>query len=211
MQITVFGASGKVGRLVVAQALADNYKVVAFAHHNPGFEVHPNLRVVQGDIHDRKAVSAAIKGSTLVISALGSWGGKQKDIVSAGIKNIIPVMEAHNISRIITLTGADARASGDYLGPLHRLSHLFIKLSPVKSILHDGEQHIKLLEASGLDWTAVRSPAMNNRGRAVSFKLGNTRPKPWTTINRQSVALAIVSLIKETQYSRQAIFISRSS
>jgi uncharacterized protein YbjT (DUF2867 family) len=35
MHVTVFGATGKIGRLVVGQLIADGHQVVAFAR-NPG-------------------------------------------------------------------------------------------------------------------------------------------------------------------------------
>ncbi len=51
MQITIFGASGKIGRIVVSILLAKGYSVVAFAYSNPKFEPTQNLTIVQGDVH----------------------------------------------------------------------------------------------------------------------------------------------------------------
>lgn len=208
-QITVFGASGRVGSLVIEQALAKGYSVVAFVHHKPKFADQPNLKVVQGDIHTPADVSSAVKGSSAVISALGSWGTKSKDIVCSGTQNIIPAMKNEGVQRIITLTGSDARAAGDKLGWLHRLTHSLINISPARKILIDGEKHVKLLEASDLDWTTVRSPVMNQRGKALDYRLEDKRSLPWATINRRSVADSLVDLIENKQYSRKAPFIVR--
>src|SRR5690242_9717687 len=101
MIVPVFGASGRVGRLVVAEALARGHTVRAFIHRTNNFELHPQLSVAQGDIHDPQAVKQAIQGSDAVISTLASWGSSTKDIVSAAMRTIIPAMEAAGIERII--------------------------------------------------------------------------------------------------------------
>ncbi|HEY5442052.1 MAG TPA: NAD(P)H-binding protein [Candidatus Saccharimonadales bacterium] len=209
MQITIFGASGKVGSLVVAQALKQGYSVVAFVHSRSRLPENPNLRTVKGDIYNAQDVAKAVAGSKAVISALGSWGTPKKDVLTVAMRHIIPAVQSG--TRIISLTGSDARADGDSLSLLHRLSHASIKLVPgVKKILADGEEHIHLLEASGLDWTVIRSPVMNERGNPEHATLTDKRPAPWGTINRHAVAASLVDLIDNGQYSRQAPFIART-
>ena len=209
MKISVFGANGKVGRLIVDLALEQGYQVVAFVHSQSTGVKNANLKEIQGDIYDFAAVRAALKDVDLVISSLGSWHTPKKDILSEAMKNIIPAMEKQKIKKIISLTGADARLDGDELSPLHKLSHIGIKLSNGK-ILKDSEVHMELLQRSSLDWTVVRAPIMNNLGNANKFDLTNTRPLPWQTINRQSVAQAIINLVEENKYNKSAPFIIRS-
>jgi putative NADH-flavin reductase len=207
MQITVFGASGMVGSRVVARLLEEGYFVVAFVHSSNRLQPNQKLNIVQGDIHDRQAVAKAIKGSDAVISALGSWGTTAKDILTAGMKNIVLVMESANISRVISLTGADARAAGDSLSLLHRFTHFGLGLVGRK-VLRDGEKHIALLQTSKLDWTVIRSPIMNDRG-SLSYYLSNKRPLPWRTVNRQSVAKALVDQLENKKHLQDSPFISR--
>lgn len=209
MRITVFGASGKVGQLLVGMLLEAGYDVIAFTHSSDPFGAHPQLRVLKGDVHDTAAVKQAVSGSEVVISALGSWGAPSKDIVSAGTANMIDAMQATSARRIITLTGHDARAKGDRLGILHRLSHAAIGLTPAKKILADGERHIKLLQQSNLNWTVIRSPIMNDRGSAENYLLTNRRPSPWATVNQRSVALAMLSIVQDDAFRCSAPFILR--
>ncbi len=132
-QITVFGASGKVGRLVVAELLGRGHNVVAFVHSQKLTEkdfvrdsVHDakatkNIRIVQGDIYNAVQVAAALSGSQAVISVLGSWGTKRKDILCSAMRAIIPAMEQQHIQRIVSLTGHDARTEGDNIDQFHIL------------------------------------------------------------------------------------------
>ena len=64
MQVTVYGASGRVGRLVVAALLASDYTVVAFVHSRNPFTAQPNLQIFTGSVDDTAAVTAAAAGST---------------------------------------------------------------------------------------------------------------------------------------------------
>lgn len=209
MRVTVFGASGKTGRHVVKRLLGDGHEVVAFIHKSSPFKDDEHLVLIQGDIHDIGNVRQAVKDSEAVISALGSWGTKSKDIVSSGTENIIAAMSERGTKRIVSLTGSDAAASGDRSNILGRMLHFLIKLSPAHKILADGEKHIKLLENSELDWTVLRSPVMNNKGDVGDFTVSTIKPGLWQTVNRQSVANALVDLLEGENYHKQAPYIKR--
>jgi uncharacterized protein YbjT (DUF2867 family) len=151
-RVTVFGANGRVGSLIVAELLTRGYDVVAVVHRGSRLPKNPHLRVIRADIYNSKSVDDAVVGSSAVVSALGSWGTHKKDILTVGMTHIIAGMQHHGIQRIVSLTGVEARALGDYLSFMHRLAHRMIRAVAGK-ILSDGEQHIVLLESSGLTWT----------------------------------------------------------
>jgi putative NADH-flavin reductase len=205
MKITVFGANGKVGRLVVEQLLAGGHEVTAFVHRSHAFAAHPSLAIAQGDIYNTGQVAAAVAGSQAVISALGSWGTPKKDVLASATRNIIPAMQAAGITRIVSLTGADARAAGDTLSPIHRITHLMISALAGK-VLHDGEDHIRLLAASSLDWTVLRSPPMTG-STTHTYNLVQKRPMPWATVPRNAVATAMVDQLTKTDFLRQSPYI----
>lgn len=209
MKVTVFGANGKVGQLVVNHALQNNFKVVGFAHNSSGLTSNENLKYVNGDVYNLSDVDQAIKGSEVVISALGSWGTSNKDILSEGMKNIIPTMEKYGINRIISLTGADAGINSDIDSPISKLTKIIFKLI-AKKILIDGQNHIELLAKSKLDWTVIRSPVMNNKGNESNYELNLSKPLPWSTINRNSVAHSMVKLAINDDFINSAPYIRRT-
>ena len=202
MQVTVFGANGKVGSRVVKTLLSKDYQVVAFVHKAHNMPINPNLTIVQGDIHNPKDVASALTGSEAVVSALGSWGTPSKDILTEGMKAIVPAMKTLGISRIVSLTGADAWDPTDKPSLPRRLNHFVLGLIASR-VLRDGEQHIELLRASDLDWTVIRSPVMGSTN-SKSYELGNTSPKPWQIIPRDAVAAAMVDSVE------QGLFIGES-
>jgi putative NADH-flavin reductase len=202
MKVIVFGASGKVGRLVVSELVKRGYHVTAIVFKEDNMEFPKNVRVLQLDVHDELLVHEAIKGHDIVISALGSWGTKTKDILSAGMENIIPVMKREGIKRIISLTGADTRFSEDVPPLSSRLARPILKLAMPK-ILEDGEKHLGMLASSNLQWTVIRSPIMKNGG-VVPYKLNNRGCNVWETITRASVVKAMADEIENDQHIRQA-------
>ncbi|HET6924679.1 MAG TPA: NAD(P)H-binding protein [Candidatus Saccharimonadales bacterium] len=203
MQVTVFGASGKVGHLVVEELLARGHTVVAFIHRRQLFVPNNRLIIKTGDIYDAAAVAEALRGSDAVISCLGSWGPKGRDVLSAAMRNIIPAMREQKISRIVTLTGSGATAPQEKTGVGHGLIMKVFRPFPAGKVFNDGEEHMRLLAASGLDWTTVRSPVMTNFGGA-SYRLDVGPGSQLRPIARAAVANALVDQLDDTRWLHRA-------
>lgn len=73
MRVLVFGATGRTGRALVEQALAQGHAVTAFARDPAKVRgAHQNLSVAQGNMLDASSVEAAVQGQDAVLSALGT-------------------------------------------------------------------------------------------------------------------------------------------
>jgi putative NADH-flavin reductase len=208
MKIAVLGANGRVGRIVVRVLLDKGHSVIACIHGNDPFPKQANLKVKTVDVYKGSSINSAIMGSEVVVSTLGSWGTTRKDILSQGMSNIIPAMRKQNITRIVSLTGADAKLQNENIH-LVRIFSRFLFQFIGRKILKDGDAHIDLLKNSGLTWTVLRSPVMNSKGSETTYRLGNNYITPWHTINRSAVAHAIVELVESEEYPEQAPYISR--
>lgn len=204
MKVVVFGASGKVGRLVVAELLKRGHSVVAVTHMS-NLPEQPGVTVVKANVYDRTSIENAVAGCDAVISVLGSWGTPQKNVLSTAMQVIIPAMKSNTIKRIVSLTGNGAGLAGANSGLTERLNRLGMLIAAPK-VLRDGEDHIQLLADSGLDWTVLRSPPMLANGSAA-YKLASRFAG--TTIPRQAVATAIVDLIETNDWQGRAPFINR--
>lgn len=207
MQVTVFGASGSVGQLVVEALLANDYQVVVFIHRHDPFEGRSDVIRTNGSIDDAAAVAKAVQGSQAIISTLGSWGTSTKNIVSTGTAQIIAAMTSQNVRRLITLTGASAWCAQDAPSRLDRLTHRLLSAAAGK-ILNDGEQHLKLLEASSLDWTCLRSPVMTNQP-GKGYILATKLPSLLASIPRAAVVKSLVDQLKARDQIGKAPVIKR--
>lgn len=207
MRIVLFGASGKVGRVVARQALARGYKVVAFVHSRNPFGDEPGLEVVQGDIYSSEDVRKAISGCDAVISCLGSWGRKtpegNRNVLSSAMKQIIPAMREQQISRILTVTGAGASPPDKEMSFFEKLILKLLAPFPAGKVFADGNRHMQLLMDSGLDWTTIRSPVMSARPGTeyhLELKAGNAFP----TIGREAVVASLLDQLESHEWSGKA-------
>lgn len=203
MKVTVFGASGKVGRVVVRQAIARGHEVTVFVHKNNPFADLPSVQIVQGDIYSGEDVRKAIAGSDAVISCLGSWGTKHRNVLTTAMQSLIPAMREQKISRIITLTGAGAPPPDQRLSAFHRLLMMLLSPFPAGKVFADGEQHMRLLLESDLDWTTIRSPVMSDHegsGYTLKLEAGRTFPR----IGREAVAASMLDQLESDEWARKA-------
>jgi putative NADH-flavin reductase len=204
MKIIVFGANGRVGQQVTTELIQRGHDVTAFIYGS-----HEGLSkkatYIQGDIHDAQAVKAALVDQEVVISTLGSWGTKTKDILTSAMANIIPAMHENGQKRIISLTGADANLPHERTDAFHSLMHIVFNIF-ARPIMHDGEEHMRLLTESKLEWTTIRSPVMSSK-IGNTYSLTTKRPMPWQTIERNLVAIAMCDQVDGTKWIKQAPYI----
>lgn len=207
MKLIVFGASGKVGHLVVDEAIRRGHQVTAIVYKKSERHFSSAVEVREVDVHNRRQVIGCIRGHDAVLSALGSWGTVTQDILSVAMASIIPAMESYNVKRIVSLTGADARVAGDRPGLSSRiLRSLLVAVGP--KVISDGEKHISLLQNSQLDWTVVRSPKMKN-GSPHTYQLSQKSAKAWEIVSRRTIACAMLDLIENSTHLRQAPIIHK--
>ncbi len=207
MRITILGASGNIGHRLTKALLDNGHEVTAFMHSSnlPGLS-SDKLHIVTGDVHNPTDVQKAVAGSELVVSTLGSWGSKTKDIVGTAIENTVPVMQSAGIKRIVGLTGSAARVPGQVETLTEKATRLLLS-AIAKPILTDGEKGLRILSESKLNWSVIRSPAMSNK-KSAAYKLSNKSSAPWARISRDAVVAALVELIENGGFSEQAPFIS---
>ena len=99
MKVVVFGASGRTGREIVKQALAQQHEVTAFVRNPAEFDLqHERLKVIKGDITNYKEVENAISGQDAVMSALGPHTLlKRIPALTTGLRNIVQAMEKNGV------------------------------------------------------------------------------------------------------------------
>lgn len=158
MIITVFGATGQVGKQIVSQALAQGHHVRAFGRDVTRL-IDEDLRnkhfeAIQGYVFDKSEVKKAIKGSDAVLSALGGSMDVQDKTRSLGIKNICDQMLETGVSRIVAIGGRGVLKDDEYEYLLHHPDY-------PQEYAVVGAEHLQAyiyLRDSGLDYTCYCPP-----------------------------------------------------
>ncbi len=158
MQITILGATGRTGRILVEKALQEDHTVIALVR-DPGRlpSRHRGLTVVRGDIHDPAAVARAVSGSAAVISVLGQVPGGPRDVLTTAARNITTAMMANGVRRLIFVAGAGVRHPKD---PQSLGAVIFIPLWKLfaPQVLADAEQAAQIVMQAELDWPRACAP-----------------------------------------------------
>ncbi|WP_250037633.1 NAD(P)-dependent oxidoreductase [Paractinoplanes maris] len=159
MNVTVFGATGAIGQIVVAELFTSGHTVTAYARNAAKVPVSwpADVRVVVGEITDAAAIDTAVAGADAVISALGPSMDKKATGLPLvdGTKLIIEAMQRHGVKRFIgngTPSVVDKRDKPT-------LQQKFVGFMG-RTMLPRAYQELlgmsDLIVNSGIDWTIVR-------------------------------------------------------
>lgn len=208
MKATLFGATGKTGRVVVAELLKNNYSVSALVRSKEKIsEYHNKIEIVEGSIMRKEDIDRVLKNSDVVISTIGHVSDTEPDFQQKAIRLIIERMNVNKIRRLIVLTGAGVFAEGDHPGFIDRLMTKFLKAVSKNRII-DGENYVKEIMKSDLDWTIVRTPLQTNSG-SHPYGVGMVGdPNLRFKISRKNVAEFIVNSINDSRVIKTLPYIS---
>src|SRR4051794_26993399 len=211
MNVTVFGATGGVGREVVTQALDADHHVTAYLRSPAKLTVtHPNLTAITGELTDRDAVQRAVHGADAVISALGpSLDRKATGTpLVEGTRTIVDAMRAEGVERYIGMATPSLRDPRDTKSLLGWLVPVMGRrgLPPAYRALLDMSQ---LLPDSELDWTIARFMRPTDGERTGTVRAGYLgHDKIRLSITRADIAAFLLEHTTDSRIRRAAPAIS---
>lgn len=211
MKVTVFGATGKIGRHVVADLVAEGHAVTAFVRNPDKLQdVDNRLTVAAGELSDAQGVRDAVVGADAVISALGPSmnRGTKGTPVTEGTRNIVAATEAEHVSRYIGLATPSVPDERDE--PTLKAKVLPLMAGVLfPNALKELMGMTTAVTESGLDWTLARITSPNNgkpKGTVRAGFLG--RDKVGSVMSRSDIAAFLVAQLSVDTYSRAAPAIS---
>ncbi|SDO01263.1 Putative NADH-flavin reductase [Paenibacillus sp. yr247] len=151
MHILLLGATGRVGNRILVQALADKHEVTALVRSLEKVTLQSEqLTLLKGDARNAEDLHTALSGVDVVISCLGTDGGT---VLTDFTHLLIGAMEAHGVSRIVTVGTAGILQSREHPGLLR-----YEAPDSRRSSTRAAEEHRRAWEQladSGLSWTVV--------------------------------------------------------
>ncbi|MEH7503213.1 NAD(P)H-binding protein [Neobacillus drentensis] len=151
MNICLFGATGRVGTIILEKALTNQHSVQALVRDKRKLNnIADRLCVMSGNVLNKADIAQVLSGSDVVISALNTDG---TTTLSDSMPIIIKQMKERGIKRIITIgtAGILQARSAPHL-------YRFQSTESKRKSTRDAEEHLRaylLLKESGLDWTVV--------------------------------------------------------
>jgi putative NADH-flavin reductase len=208
--IALLGGTGMVGGFVLQQALAEGYDVRALAR-TPGkldaFKDH--ITIVQGDAQDRATIEKLVRGTQVVISALGpvKADGDAASMISAKASDhVIRSMTEFGVQRYVVVSGAAVEVPGDDRNMTGWLLRQLASLV-LHDTLKDKQLEYQLLADSSLEWTLVRCPIIDPKPFVKEAVASLNTPKSFR-LRAGELARFAIEQINSDEFVRRAPFLS---
>lgn len=199
MKITVFGATGMVGKYIINEAIGRLNTVRAFGR-NVFEELSTErtyLELFRGYLFSEGDIKKALKGSDAVLSAIGGAADGTDKARSIGMKKIVSVMEKRDPKRIIAI-GDQSLLNADestliYESPDYPQKHLPLALEHLAAY--------QTLAQSSLNWTMVCPPDIRDAGPTGGYHLRRNYPAEGQAfINAGDIADFMVKELVNNEY-----------
>lgn len=205
MKLIIFGASGRTGRELIRQALAQNHSVTAFVRIASDFEVQESrLTILRGEVTEPEDVAHAIEGQEAVINALGPRTLINRiPALTAATRNIVHAMETSGPRRLIYLS---ALGVGDSEADQNLVFRLLIRPILLGRDYADHEENEQVIRRSNLEWIILRPARLVDRPRTGQYQvdLRLSATFPFGKIGRADVADFILKQLGDTPYLRKS-------
>jgi nucleoside-diphosphate-sugar epimerase len=211
VNVTVFGATGGIGRQVVDQLLAAGHHVTAVIRSPGKLDAdRDRLTVVVGELSDRDAIDAAIRDADAVISALGpSLGRSAGDrALTEGTALIVSLMREEGVRRFVGLATPSIPDRRDGLHWKQKVLPVMAKLM-FPDALTELRGMTEAVTSSDLDWTIARITNPTNRSATGTWRAGFLgRDKVGSVMSRADIAAFLVAQLTDRTYVAAAPAIS---
>lgn len=192
--VLILGANGQIARIVEQRLLAEQPDThltlyLRNASRLDFLKDNPRVTIVDGDIHNTTILNQAMKGQDIVYIS-----NVDHDADTAETKDVIEAMKANGVKRVIAtnVLGIYDEVGGEF----GRWNAGVIGAAGLESAANAD----RLLERSGLTWTTMRLPWLNDRDE-VKYKLTEKgQPFDGVSGSRQSIADVVVGIIKDPEF-----------
>jgi len=207
MRIAIFGASGRTGRQLVEQAVAEGHQVTAIVRNPDGLApaLHGAVRLVQADVMDPDAIAPALADADTVVSALSGPGRAASSVWSESTRSIVRAMREASVQRYIAITGSMLDTTGD--GPFFRYIGKPIARRVLKGSANDMRHAEQLIHESGLDWTIIRVPRLTDKPAHGRYRSALDRNVPREfSLPRADLATCTLAVLADDATIRRHVF-----
>jgi putative NADH-flavin reductase len=224
MKLTIFAATGGIGRHVLEQAVGAGHEVTAVVRDPKKLpeQVRQKVRTVTADLAapDLGSLKSAVAGADAVLSGLGPRSLSEAGITSRGTRAIVDAMKATDARRIVVVSAAPigtVPSPGRPNPPKHDPGEGFFMrnlLSPmIKTVLRKHYADLALMEdilrESSLDWTVIRPPRLTDKPLTRTYRSAHGQNlRGGLTISRADVADMMLRVLEQPETINQAIGIA---
>lgn len=203
MKVTLYGATGQIGRRVLEELLQRGHSVTAVVRDPAKLGARARLTLVPGDVSDVAGIAAASKGADALVSAYGP-GPEHPEKLLPVTRNLIAGAEQSGVPRFLFVGGAGSLevAPGVTLIDSGHLPEEW------KGIAIAHRDALEMARASAINWTCLSPAGFIQPGeRTGKFRLGTDRlltdDRGESRISMEDFAIALVDEMENPQHERK--------
>lgn len=212
LDILVYGATGKIGSLVVDEALRRGHVVTAVSRDPSRItKQHENLAAVQGDLLDSDSIAGLAAGKDVIITSVRGVVGRKKKpentIQRLAVENVVGVLRMMDdpVPRLIHVGGAGTLE----VAPGVLYADKIPKIMLPKTLEVEIQGQVLALEylrgVSDVKWSYA-TPAKNftNKARTGVFRIGGDQlmedERGKSRISRADFAVALIDEAEKAEH-----------
>lgn len=207
MKILILGATGRTGKLILAEALHQGFEINCLVREPDNIKKkHNNLKLYQGSPERISELAKAMQGCKGVISALNisrktdfPWSKLRTPpkFLSEVMKHVISLSKKNQIERLVVCSAWGVAETEEEIPFWFRW---IIKNSNIGVAYKDHERQEKIIKSSDLKWTIVRPTGLTNfKKEKKIIESYNNKPKPKLTVSRKNVAKFMVNALSKDE------------
>lgn len=204
MNLLILAANGRIARIVEERILREpafsNVNLTLGLRQSGRLEmtnVRGRVRIAEADLEEAASIDAVMKGQDMVFVAV-----VDHDSDNAMTRNVIAAMKKHGVSRVIftNILGLYDEVPGEF----GRWNRQMVRSGLQAAITSD-----RLLEESGLDYTTLRLPWLNDRDEIKYSVTHKNEEYVGVSGSRKSIADAVLSIVRDPSFgSRDSLGIA---
>ncbi|MGH0028460.1 MAG: NAD(P)-dependent oxidoreductase [Myxococcota bacterium] len=207
MQVTIFGATGSLGRECLDQCLEAGHRVTVLARDPAKLPeaVRTRVQVVAGDALDPEAVARALPDGTQgILFALGIDRASPEDLCTDATRHILARMPALGPCRFVWCGGGSTLVPRDTVTFGARFVEWFART--FMALRHrDKEHQLELLERNReVAWLGIRPLQMVSGPRRGTYRLGYDRFSGFSRIHFADCADAMLGMLHDDTWLHEA-------
>ncbi|MDC0765701.1 NAD(P)-dependent oxidoreductase [Streptomyces sp. HD] len=206
MKLTVFGATGGIGKEIVRQALDAGHEVTAVVRDPARLPLAGDrLEVFRADLTDPGALRPAVAGRDAVLSGLGARGRRDAGVAVRLTRTVLAALEAEEVRRLLVVSAAPVGPEPKGDGLVDRTVRGIVS-AVLKGIYDDLREMEAAVGRSALDWTVVRPPRLQDKPITGKYRaVVDGFPPKGRFIGRADVAHAMLGMVGDPATVKQGV------
>jgi putative NADH-flavin reductase len=188
VRVTIFGATGRTGRLAVAEALRRGLEVTALARNRGRADFDEGVRIVEGDAREAGAVGDALEGADAAVSVMAILEGTGPITdLSDATRTIVTAMERSGPRRVVIAVNS-------------AVFHDRPVKPPYDVVALEHRRDLAILRASTLDWTALAPTFLTDDEPRGTYTVAADAKAPGAGIPRGDLAIAVLDALDHDEW-----------